>query len=75
MGELQKADRTGTGGAKAAAAVRTGAASVGRGSVKIAAGGATAFLLAGRETARQASIRGQRAAPSMAPDTDHISGR
>ncbi|MDR6508145.1 hypothetical protein [Arthrobacter oryzae] len=75
VGELQKADRAGTGGGKAAQAVRTGAASVGRGSVKIAAGGATAFLLAGRETARQASIRGQRAAHSMAPDTDHISGR
>jgi hypothetical protein len=75
IGELQKADRAGTGGAKAAQAVRTGAASVGRGSAKIAAGGATAFLLAGRETARQASIRGQRAAHSMAPDTDHISGR
>ena len=75
IGELQQADRAGTGGAKAAQAVRTGAASVGRGSAKIAAGGATAFLLAGRETARQASIRGQRAAHSMAPDTDHISGR
>lgn len=73
--ELQKADRAGTGGAKAAQAMRTGAASAGRGSAKIAAGGATAFLLAGREAARQASMRGQRAAGSMAPDTDHISGR
>jgi hypothetical protein len=75
LGELQKADRAGTGGANAARAVRTGAASVGRGSAKIAAGGATAFLLAGRETARQASMRGQRATQSMVPDTDHISGR
>jgi hypothetical protein len=75
IGELQKDDRAGTGGANAARAVRTGAASVGRGSAKIAAGGATAFLLAGRETARQASMRGQRATQSMVPDTDHISGR
>jgi hypothetical protein len=75
IGELQKNDRAGTGGANAARAVRTGAASVGRGSAKIAAGGATAFLLAGRETARQASMRGQRATQSMVPDTDHISGR
>jgi hypothetical protein len=75
IGELQKADRAGTGGANAARAVRTGIASVGRGSAKIAAGGATAFLLAGRETARQASMRGQRATRSMVPDTDHISGR
>ncbi|YCK79813.1 hypothetical protein M1D89_01935 (plasmid) [Arthrobacter sp. D3-18] len=75
IGELQKADRAGTGGAKAAQALRTGAGAVGRGSAKVAAGGATAFLLAGREAARQASMRGQRSACSMAPDTDHISGR
>jgi hypothetical protein len=75
IGELQKADRAGTGGAKTAQALRTGAGAVGRGSVKVAAGGATAFLLAGREAARQASMRGQRTARSMAPDTDHISGR
>lgn len=75
IGELQKADRAGTGGAKAAQALKTGAGAVGRGSVKVAAGGATAFLLAGREAARQASMRGQRSARSMAPDTDHISGR
>ncbi len=75
IGELQKADRAGTGGAKAAQAFKTGAGAVGRGSVKVAAGGATAFLLAGREAARQASMRGQRSARSMAPDTDHISGR
>ncbi|MBU8868567.1 hypothetical protein [Paenarthrobacter aromaticivorans] len=75
IGELQKADRAGTGGAKTAQALKTGAEAVGRGSVKVAAGGATAFLLAGREAARQASLRGQRSARSMAPDTDHISGR
>jgi hypothetical protein len=75
IGQLQQADRAGTSGAKAAQAMRTGAASVGRGSAKIAAGGATAFLLAGREAARQAAMRGQRSARSMAPDTDHISGR
>ncbi len=75
IGELQRADRAGTGGAKAAQALKTGAGAVGRGSVKVAAGGATAFLLAGREAARQASMRGQRSARSMAPDTDHISGR
>ncbi|MEO3939468.1 hypothetical protein V3C41_00100 [Paenarthrobacter nicotinovorans] len=75
IGELQKADRAGTGGAKAAQALKTGAGAVGRGSAKVAAGGATAFLLAGRESARQASMRGQRSARSMAPDTDHISGR
>ncbi|MCP1415517.1 hypothetical protein [Paenarthrobacter sp. A20] len=75
IGELQKADRAGTGGAKAAQALKTGAGAVGRGSAKVAAGGATAFLLAGREAARQASMRGQRSARSMAPDTDHISGR
>ncbi|WP_306844840.1 hypothetical protein [Paenarthrobacter nicotinovorans] len=75
IGELQKADRAGTGGAKATQAMRTGAGAFGRGSVKVAAGGATAFLLAGREAARQAAMRGQRSARSMAPDTDHISGR
>ena len=75
IGELQKADRAGTGGVKAAQALKTGAGAVGRGSAKVAAGGATAFLLAGREAARQASMRGQRSARSMAPDTDHISGR
>ncbi|MCD4850600.1 hypothetical protein LN996_07240 [Arthrobacter sp. AK01] len=75
IGELQKADRAGTGGAKAAQALKTSAGAVGRGSAKVAAGGATAFLLAGREAARQASMRGQRSARSMAPDTDHISGR
>ncbi|MFJ5958257.1 hypothetical protein ACIQC5_20145 [Paenarthrobacter sp. NPDC092416] len=75
IGELQKADRAGTGGAKATQAMRTGAGAVGRGSVKVAAGGATAFLLAGREAARQAAMRGQRSARTMAPDTDHISGR
>lgn len=75
IGKLQRADRSGTGGAKAAQALKTGAGAVGRGSAKVAAGGATAFLLAGREAARQASMRGQRSARSMAPDTDHISGR
>ncbi|MFE4080406.1 hypothetical protein [Paenarthrobacter sp. YIM B13468] len=75
IGELQKAERAGTGGAKAAQAFKSGAGAVGRGSAKVAAGGATAFLLAGREAARQASMRGQRSARSMAPDTDHISGR
>jgi hypothetical protein len=75
IGGAQRAERASGGGARMGAAARSGAARVGRGSVKIAAGGATAFLLAGREAARQASIRGQRAAGSMAPDTDHISGR
>lgn len=75
IGELQKAEHAGSGGARAAQAVRTGAVSMGRGSAKVAAGGATAFLLAGREAARQAALRGQRSARSMAPDTDHISGR
>lgn len=75
IGELQKADRAGSGGAKASQAMRSGAGAVGRGSAKVAAGGATAFLLAGREAARQAAMRGQRSARSMTPDTDHISGR
>jgi len=73
--EAQAAQRSGSGGSRAGAAVRSGAARAGRGSAKIAAGGAVAFLMAGRETARQAAIRGQQAAGSMAPDTSHISGR
>lgn len=75
IGELQKSGRSGSGGGKAAQTIQAGAASVGRGSVKVAAGGATAFLLAGREAARQAALRGRQSARSMAPDTDHISGR
>ncbi|NMR31883.1 hypothetical protein HGO92_19650 [Arthrobacter sp. SF27] len=75
IGDLQKAGRSGTAGGKAGQAIQAGAASVGRGSVKVAAGGATAFLLAGREAARQAALRGRQSARSMAPDTDHISGR
>ena len=42
---------------------------------KVASGGAAAFLLAGREAARTAARRGRTAAESMAPNTDHISGR
>ncbi|ABM10580.1 MULTISPECIES: hypothetical protein [Paenarthrobacter] len=75
IGELQKSGRSGAGGGKAARTIQAGASSVGRGSVKVAAGGATAFLLAGREAARQAALRGRQSARSMAPDTDHISGR
>lgn len=73
LSELQRAGRSGTAGA--GPGFMAGAGSMGRGSAKIAAGGATAFLLAGRETARQAALRGQRAVHSMVPDTDHISGR
>jgi hypothetical protein len=82
LGEMQRNDRAGTASGKAAQALRGGAAGVGRGtaavtrgSAKVAAGGATAFLLAGRESARQAAIRGRQGVNSMAPDTDHISGR
>ncbi|SDQ03577.1 hypothetical protein [Arthrobacter crystallopoietes] len=74
IGELQNG-RSGAGGGKAGQTIQAGAKSVGRGSVKVAAGGATAFLLAGREAARQAALRGRQSARSMAPDTDHISGR
>ncbi|MET3164776.1 UNVERIFIED_ORG: hypothetical protein ABIB19_003207 [Arthrobacter sp. UYEF10] len=82
LGEMQRDDRAGTPSGKAAQAVRGGAAAMGRGtgaaargSVKIAAGGATAFLLAGREGARQAALRGRQGVDAMAPDTGHISGR
>ncbi|MCO4252164.1 hypothetical protein [Pseudarthrobacter raffinosi] len=82
LGEMQRDDRSGTASGKAAQSLRGGAAAVGRGtaavtrgSAKIAAGGATAFLLAGRESARQAAMRGRQGVNSMAPDTDHISGR
>ena len=82
IAQTQRDDRAGTPAGKTAAAVRSGAAAVGkgtaaatRGSAKIAAGGATAFLLAGREASRQAAMRGRQGVNSMAPDTDHISGR
>lgn len=82
LGEMQADDRAGTPSGKAAQSLRGGAAALGRGtgsvargSAKVAAGGATAFLLAGRESARQASMRGRQGVNSMAPDTDHISGR
>lgn len=82
IGELQREERAGTPSGKAANAARSGAAAMGRGTVaatrgsaKIAAGGATAFLLAGREASRQAAMRGRQGVGSMAPDTDHISGR
>jgi len=82
LGEMQSDDRAGTPSGKAAQSLRGGAAAVGRGtasvargSAKVAAGGATAFLLAGRESARQAAMRGRQGVNSMAPDTDHISGR
>ncbi|WP_432246160.1 hypothetical protein ACRB8A_19235 (plasmid) [Arthrobacter sp. G.S.26] len=82
IAQAQRDDRAGTPAGKTAAAVRNGAAAVGkgtaaatRGSAKIAAGGATAFLLAGREASRQAAMRGRQGVNSMAPDTDHISGR
>ena len=82
FGEMQADDRAGTPSGKAAQSLRGGAAALGRGtgsvargSAKVAAGGATAFLLAGRESARQASMRGRQGVNSMAPDTDHISGR
>ena len=42
---------------------------------KVASGGAAAFLLAARETARTAARRGRMAAETIAPNTDHISGR
>lgn len=82
IGQAQRDDRAGTPAGKTAAAARNGAAAIGkgtaaatRGSAKIAAGGATAFLLAGREASRQAAMRGRQGVNSMAPDTDHISGR
>lgn len=82
IGQAQRDDRAGTPSGKVAAAARGGAAALGkgtaaatRGSAKIAAGGATAFLLAGREASRQAAMRGRQGVNSMAPDTDHISGR
>ena len=82
IAQAQRDDRAGTPAGKAAAAARNGAATFGkgtvtatRGSAKIAAGGATAFLLAGREASRQAAMRGRQGVHSMAPDTDHISGR
>lgn len=82
IAQAQRDDRAGTPAGKAGAAARSGAAAVGkgtaaatRGSAKIAAGGATAFLLAGREASRQAAMRGRQGVNSMAPDTDHISGR
>ncbi|WP_409017420.1 hypothetical protein [Arthrobacter sp. MP_2.3] len=75
LGEMQRDDRAGTATGKASEAMKTGTASVARGSAKVAAGGATAFLLAGREGARQAALRGRQGVNSMAPDTDHISGR
>jgi hypothetical protein len=82
IAEAQRDARAGTPAGKAAAAARNGAAAFGkgtvsatRGSAKIAAGGATAFLLAGREASRQAAMRGRQGVHSMAPDTDHISGR
>ena len=82
IAQAQRDDRAGTPAGKTAAAARSGAAAVGkgtaaatRGSAKIAAGGATAFLLAGREASRQAAMRGRQGVNSMAPDTDHISGR
>lgn len=82
IGQMQKDDRANTTGGKAASAARSGAAAMGRGSAsvargsaKVASGGATAFLLAGRESARQAAMRGRQGVNSMAPDTDHISGR
>lgn len=42
---------------------------------RVATGGAAAFLLAARETARTAARRGRTAAEAIAPNTDHISGR
>lgn len=82
IAQAQRDDRAGTPAGKAAAAARNGAAAFGkgtvtatRGSAKIAASGATAFLLAGREASRQAAMRGRQGVHSMAPDTDHISGR
>lgn len=82
LGEMQRDDRAATASGKAAQSLRGGAAALGhgaaavtRGSAKVAAGGAAAFLLAGRESARQAAMRGRQGVNSMAPDTDHISGR
>lgn len=83
IGQLQRDARTGRSGSGqdgagqegAGQGRRSGAGAVVRGSGKIAAGGAAAFLLAGRETARQAGLRGKRSTGSMVPDTDHISGR
>ncbi|MDQ0212145.1 hypothetical protein [Arthrobacter bambusae] len=86
IGQLQRDARTGRSGSAQDGAGQDGAGQEGagqgrrsgavvRGSGKIAAGGAAAFLLAGRETARQAGLRGKRSTGSMVPDTDHISGR
>lgn len=82
IAQAQRDDRAGTPAGKTAAAARNGVGAVGRGtmaatrgSAKIAAGGATAFLLAGREASRQAALRGRQSVNSMVPDTDHISGR
>lgn len=82
LAEMQRDDRSGSASGKSAQSLRGGAAAVGRGtaavtrgSAKVAAGGATAFLLAGREASRQAAMRGRQGVGSMAPDTEHISGR
>jgi hypothetical protein len=75
IGQLQRSSRSGGAGAKTGQALKSGAGAVGRGSAKVAAGGATAFLMAGREAARQAAMRGRQNAASSTPDTDHISGR
>lgn len=78
IGQLQRDARTGSPSAGqdgAGQRRRSGTGGAVRGSGKIAAGGAAAFLLAGRETARQAGLRGKRSTGSMVPDTDHISGR
>lgn len=82
LAEMQRDDQAGAASGKAAQSLRDGAAALGRGtaavtrgSAKVAAGGATAFLLAGREASRQAAMRGRQGVGSMAPDTEHISGR
>jgi hypothetical protein len=74
IADLQREARADTKAGRAGQAFKSAGASAVRGSGKIAAGGATAFLMAGREAARQAALRGRRAAHAMAPDTDHISG-
>jgi hypothetical protein len=74
IADLQREARADTKAGRAGQAFKSAGASAVRGSGKIAAGGAAAFLMAGREAARQAALRGRRAAHAMAPDTDHISG-
>jgi len=75
QGATNTSGRPETGRRSAARSVGRGVLTTGRVAGKVAVGGTTTVLMAGREAARVASMRGRRAADSMAPDTSHISGR